>query len=147
MVETGNVAGVHPSVVAVEADEADNESSSEDTSSSNNTLDYADAEPGPSDLVDMSSLPEESLDDGSLASNGAILVDDVIRAAQDQIQSTSQLEVSVKLENSPEITWNSNLKQEDTCKDSKSSKTGSISQTSANQSTEPGSVVGKYYYT
>lgn len=81
----GNIAGVHPSVIAVEVD---NESSNDETSSSNDTVDYADAEPGPSDMVDMSSLPDESL--GSVASNGAILVDDIIRAAQDQITSTTE---------------------------------------------------------
>lgn len=85
--EIGNVAGVHPSVIAVE--EADNDSSSDETSSSNHTADYADAEPGPSDMVDMSSLPGESLD--SVASSSAILVEDIIRAAQDQIDSSTDL--------------------------------------------------------
>lgn len=69
------VIGVHPSIIAVDVDEtedADNDTTSEETSS-NNTTDFAEVDPGPSDMYDMSSLPEESS-----AANS--MVDDVVRS-------------------------------------------------------------------
>ncbi|ERL87171.1 hypothetical protein D910_04571, partial [Dendroctonus ponderosae] len=57
----GDGLGVHPSILAVDVDEAedaDNDTTTEE-SSSNNTVDYAEVDPGPSEMLDMSSLPEE----------------------------------------------------------------------------------------
>ncbi|XP_050293482.1 uncharacterized protein LOC126734015 isoform X2 [Anthonomus grandis grandis] len=59
----GDGLGVHPSVMALEVDEAedaDDDTTTIEDSSSNNTTDYAEVDPGPSDMFDMSSLPEES---------------------------------------------------------------------------------------
>ncbi|XP_030759035.1 uncharacterized protein LOC115884554 [Sitophilus oryzae] len=56
----GDGLGVHPSIVAVEIDETEDAEDSSEDSSSNNTADYAEVDPGPSETFDMSSLPEES---------------------------------------------------------------------------------------
>ncbi|XP_060526237.1 uncharacterized protein LOC132701933 isoform X2 [Cylas formicarius] len=59
----GDGLGVHPSVTTLEANgDADDD---ETTESSNNTADFAEVEPGPSDH-DASSLPEESLGNSSI---------------------------------------------------------------------------------
>ncbi|XP_066259337.1 uncharacterized protein [Euwallacea similis] len=99
----GDGLGVHSSMNAAEVDEAvdvDRDSSTEETSS-NNTVDYAEEDPG---AFDMSSLHEESslaaslieeniarpvehpervqADLEEITTNGLILIDEVIRAAQ-----------------------------------------------------------------
>ncbi|XP_066252542.1 uncharacterized protein Hen1 isoform X2 [Euwallacea similis] len=105
----GDGLGVHPSVIALEVDEAEDadiDSTTEETLS-NNTIDYAEANPGPSDMFDMCILPEESslatpviekdlskpveyperatAEGEEIATNGITLIDEVIRAAQAEV--------------------------------------------------------------
>ncbi|XP_076258447.1 hen1 methyltransferase isoform X2 [Rhynchophorus ferrugineus] len=64
----GDGLGVHPSIVAVDVDEAEDADDSSEETSSNDTRDFAEVDPGPSETFDMSSLPEEScsaVDDGN----------------------------------------------------------------------------------
>lgn len=65
-----------------EADDADNDTTTEE-SSSNNTVDYAEVDPGPSDMLDMSSLPEES----SLATS---MVEDVTNAVNEDVSQVAE---------------------------------------------------------
>ncbi|XP_066147691.1 uncharacterized protein Hen1 isoform X2 [Euwallacea fornicatus] len=109
--------GVHPSVIAVEVDEAEDadiDSTTEETLS-NNTIDYAEVNPGPSDVLDMSILPADfslvgpviekelskpveypkkaTADREETATNGIALIDEVIRAAQEEVCRRYQVDL------------------------------------------------------
>ncbi|KAL1506235.1 hypothetical protein ABEB36_005632 [Hypothenemus hampei] len=101
----GDGVGVHPSIITVEVDEVVADDDSTEDTSSNSTVDYADADPGPSDMFDISSLPEESLvtsiveDSGTrqmvpdssrqsqndlCVENGTAIVNEIVRLAEDE---------------------------------------------------------------
>ncbi|XP_019763943.2 uncharacterized protein LOC109540160 isoform X1 [Dendroctonus ponderosae] len=91
----GDGLGVHPSILAVDVDEAedaDNDTTTEE-SSSNNTVDYAEVDPGPSEMLDMSSLPEELslatsvVEDASGTANENVPESSCSHSAADDIQA------------------------------------------------------------